>query len=218
LQPGFWRERWRTGQIGFHLPAVHPQLVEHWPELGLAANSRVLVPLCGKSLDLLWLQEQGHSVAGVELSAGALEVFCLQHGVFATRRAIDGFDIYEAERLELFRGDFFQSTRDLLGTVSAVYDRASLIAWPPDLRAPYVAHLASLTPPGAQTLLITLEYPQEQFSGPPFSVSADEVERLYSSTHTIQELSRQDILQTDAKMRSRGLTRLQEVSYRLHRR
>ncbi len=110
LQPEFWHERWRVGQIGFHQSAVDQNLRDHWPALGLTGGSRAFVPLCGKSLDLLWLREQGHSVAGVELSAVALESFCLEHGIPARRRTLDHFDVYEAANLQLYCGDFFALT------------------------------------------------------------------------------------------------------------
>lgn len=217
MQPEFWHERWRAGQTGFHQSAVDRNLREHWPQLGFANDSRVFVPLCGKSVDLLWLRERGHSVAGVELSAVALESFCMEHGIPAMRRTLDHFDVYEAADLQLYRGDFFALTPQLLGSVCAVYDRAALISWAPELRAGYVAHIAALTGPGTQTLLITMEYPQTQMKGPPFSVTADEVERLYAHSHTIQELSKHDILATEPRLRSRGVAQLHEVCYRLIR-
>ena len=217
LQPEFWHERWRTGQIAFHRSAVDRHLVRHWPDLRLAADSRVFVPLCGKSLDLDWLRQRGHSVVGVELSAAALESFCMEHGIAARRRIGDGFDVYEAERLQLYRGDFFALTPQRLGPVAAVYDRAALISWVAELRASYVRHLTHLTNPGTRSLLVTLEYPQEQMKGPPFSVSADEVARLYAGHHEIRELSRDDILADEPRLRSRGVTRLQEVCYVLTR-
>jgi thiopurine S-methyltransferase len=217
LQPEFWHDRWRTGQIGFHQSAVDRNLLRYWPDLGLSANSRVFVPLCGKSLDLLWLCERGHSVTGVELSTLALESFCMEHGVPAKRRILDDFDVYEAAKLRLFRGDFFALTPELLGSVSAVFDRAALISWTPELRATYVNHITELTNPGTQTLLVTMEYPQEQMKGPPFSLSADDVERLYAPHHEIRELSRQDILANEPRLRSRGVAQLHEVCYRLTR-
>jgi thiopurine S-methyltransferase len=217
LQPDFWLERWRTGQIGFHQPAVDRHLRRHWPDLGLSENSGVFVPLCGKSLDLLWLRERGHSVAGVELSAVALESFCMEQGVLAKRRALDHFEVYEAARIQLYRGDFFKLAPELLGTFSAVYDRASLISWTPELRPAYVAHMAALSKPGTLTLLIVMEYLQAQMPGPPFSVSAEDIDRLYSGSHAIQPLSRQDILANEPRLRSRGLTQLHEVCYRLTR-
>jgi thiopurine S-methyltransferase len=217
LQPEFWHERWRGGQIGFHQPAVDRSLREQWPVLGLASGSSVFVPLCGKSLDLLWLRDQGHSVTGVELSAVALESFCMENGIPAMRRTLDHFDVYQAANLQLYCGDFFALTPPLLGAVTAVYDRAALISWIAELRAGYVAHISALTRPGTQTLLVTLEYPQTQMKGPPFSVTADDVEHLYARNHAIQELSRHDVLATEPRLRSRGVTQLHEVSYRLTR-
>jgi thiopurine S-methyltransferase len=217
LQPEFWHERWRAGQIGFHQSAVDRNLRQYWPELGLAANSRVFVPLCGKSLDLLWLCGRGHSVTGVELSSLALESFCMEHGIPARRRMGDDFDVYEAPKLQLLRGDFFALTPELLGPIPAVFDRAALISWTPELRTTYVQHITELTNPGTQTLLVTLEYPQEQMKGPPFSLGADEVERLYARHHEIRVLSRQDILANEPRLRSRGLRQLHEVCYQVTR-
>ena len=217
MQPEFWRERWRTGQIGFHQSAVDRHLKEYWPALGLAPNSPVLVPLCGKSLDLMWLCEQRHSVTGVELSAAALESFCMENGIPAIRRTLETFDVYEAANLLLLCGDFFALTPELLGPVSAVYDRAALISWNLALRPAYVAHMRALTSPGTQTLLITMEYPQSQMTGPPFSLGADEIENLFGRDHAIQELARQDILAGEPRLRARGLKELQEVCYRLTR-
>jgi thiopurine S-methyltransferase len=217
LEPHFWHARWRSGQIGFHQSAVDRHLERHWPDLGLASHSRVFVPLCGKSLDLLWLLEQGYSVAGVELSAVALESLCMEHGIPARRRMLDRFDVYEAAGLELYRGDFYDLSRELLGPFAAVYDRAALISWKPELRARYVAHMTALTSPGTQTLLITMEYPQTQMSGPPFSVATEEVERLYARDHAIQVLAKDDVLANEPRLRSRGVTELHEVCYRLTR-
>jgi thiopurine S-methyltransferase len=217
LQPEFWHDRWRKGQIGFHQSAVDGHLRQHWPALKLAGNSRVFVPLCGKSLDLLWLRERGHSVAGVELSSVALESLCMEQGIPARRRILDDFDVYETQNLQLYRGDFFSITPTLLGSVSAIYDRAALIAWTPEQRAAYVAHITALTMPGTQILLITMEYPQTQMQGPPFSVTADDVDRLYAAHYAIQELSKHDILASEPRLRSRGVTQLHEMCYRLTR-
>jgi thiopurine S-methyltransferase len=217
VQPEFWHKRWRSGQIGFHQSVVDRHLKAYWPGLKLPPNSTVFVPLCGKSLDLKWLHDRGHSVIGVEISPAAVETFCLEHGIPAARRTLGGFDIFEAERLRMFRGDFFALTPELLGNLSAVYDRAALIAWPPKLRAAYVEQIARLTSPGTPTLLIAVEYPQKQMEGPPFSLTADDIDKLYSEHHSIDELARHDILEIEPRLKARGLTELREVCYRLTR-
>jgi thiopurine S-methyltransferase len=217
MEPEFWHERWRTGQIAFHQPTADPSLQQLWPRLDLGKGRRVFVPLSGKSLDMLWLRDQGHHVIGVEISATAVEAFFMENGISARRRARGGFDVYEAPSLELFRGDYFETTPALLGDTAAVYDRAALISWTPELRRPYVEHVASLTRAGAQMLLITLEYPQTEMPGPPFSVTADEVERLYSPHFEIREISRRDILANEPRLRAKGVTQLREVCHHLVR-
>jgi thiopurine S-methyltransferase len=217
MQPEFWHERWRTGQIGFHQSAVDRSLRRHWPMLNLGRGSRVFVPLCGKSLDMIWLRDQGHFVMGVELSAAALEAFGTENQLPVKRRVQGDFDVYESTNLQLFRGDFFALTPALLGDTAAVYDRAALISWAPELRSAYVEHIAKLVSSGTQMLLITLEYPQSQMKGPPFCVKSEDVQRLYSPSFKIQEMARGDILAYEARLRGLGLTALFEVCYHLVR-
>jgi thiopurine S-methyltransferase len=217
LQPEFWLERWRTGQIGFHQSAVDRHLKNYWPRLKLAPGSTVFVPLCGKSLDLLWLREQGHEVIGAELSAAAIESFCVENGVAARRRTIGKLDVFEAPNLTLYQGDIFDLTSALAGNITAIYDRAALISWAKELRSAYVEKMTSLSSAGTQTLLIAVEYPPAQMAGPPWSVMEDDVSRLYGQQHSIEPLGREAILDLEPRLRARGLTELHEVCYRLTR-
>jgi len=166
---------------------------------------------------MLWLRDREHSVVGVELSDVALESFCMENGVLARRADIDGFEEYAADRLRLLCGDFFRLALPTLGSCPAIYDRAALVSWAPELRTRYVEHLTKVTPQGCQTLLITLEYPQTEIAGPPFSVDAECVNRLYSAHHEVRQLHREDILAADPRMRARGATQLYEACYHLTR-
>ena len=217
MQPDFWLDRWRNAQIGFHQAAVDRHLKAYWPLLKLPTHSRVFVPLCGKSLDLIWLRDLGHSVIGVELSPVALESFLMEHGIPARRRVLGCFDVYEADGFTLFCGDYFKLIPALLGGVSAVYDRAALISWTPAARESYVRHLNSLTSPGTQTLLIAVEFPPEQMQGPPFPLTRDAIENLYAGQYSIEELGRHEILELEPRLKARGLTELREACYRLTR-
>lgn len=218
MRPEFWHERWAEGRIGFHQSATDRLLSEYWAQTAAAPGGRVFVPLCGKSLDLLWLRDRGYEVTGVELSDIAVQAFFLENGIAARRRVSTEFDVYESANLQLLCGDFFDLTTARLGPVAAVYDRAALISWSPELRAPYVEHLTALTPTGAATLLITLEYCQAQMPGPPFSIDRHEVVRLYSRDYEIQELARRDVRPIEPRMQARGLSELVEACYRLVRR
>jgi thiopurine S-methyltransferase len=213
----FWHDRWRTAQIGFHRSSVDENLIQHWRDLSLPKEARVLIPLCGKSLDLLWLRDQGHAVIGIELSDIALQALFMENGIAARRRPLSHFDLYEAENLECFRDDLFELTPERLGKVAAVYDRAALISWSAEQRGRYAEHLWSLTGTGTQTLLVALEYPQVEMKGPPFSVDSEEVHRLYSRHHSVRELARRDVLGNEPRMRARGVSSLTEVCYQMTR-
>src|SRR3546814_1274665 len=86
MDPDFWQQRWRDNRIGFHRDGVLPLLEKHWPSLGLATGRRVFVPLCGKSLDIAWLEARGHRVLGVELSSLAVGQFFDENGMAPTKR------------------------------------------------------------------------------------------------------------------------------------
>lgn len=217
MQPDYWEALWRKNQIAFNRAEATALLVRHWPAFDLPRTAPVFAPLCGKSIDLNWLHERGHPIIGVELSALAVQAFCLENGIPARRRLEPPFECYTAPGFELLCGDFFALSGTRLGAVAAVYDRAALIALGPAARPGYVRHLTALTAPGTQTLLITLEYPQAERAGPPFAVPAAEVHRLYAGHHRIEELAREDVLSAEPRMRARGVTQLHEVAYRLTR-
>lgn len=216
MEHDFWHARWRQEQIGFHQPDVNPHLREHWPLLGLDPGTRVFVPLCGKSLDLLWLRTRGHQVVGIELSEVAVKAFFADNGI-APARSTDGrFETWSGEGIEILCGDFFALRSADIGSVDAVYDRASLIALPAAMRRRYVQQLHNLVAPGTPQLLVTLEYDQAQMSGPPFSVGEDEVRRIYRETCEVEHLERVDVLDESPRFKAKGLDTLHESIYRLH--
>jgi thiopurine S-methyltransferase len=215
VDPDFWRERWATQQIGFHLDHPNPLLVKHASVL--PDGARVLVPLCGKAVDLRWLAERGHAVVGVELSELAVRAFFAEQQLDAQQAQVGPFQRFSAGNIEILCGDFFALDRALLGAIGAVYDRAALIALPEAMRARYAAHVLSLLPAGAPELLITLEYAATP-SGPPFSVPDAEVRALYQLQAEVRLLERNDVLSVEPRFRARGITALYECAYALQKR
>ncbi|ETK19883.1 MULTISPECIES: thiopurine S-methyltransferase [Pseudomonas] len=217
MEPTFWQERWARNQIGFHLPEVNPYLQRHWPQLALAEGSKVLVPLCGKSLDLMWLASHGLRVMGVELSEQAVEAFFSEQNLVPRITRRNAFTVYQADLIEVWCGDFFALDAEALIGCAALYDRAALIALPPLMRAQYAEQLSRLLPSGCQGLLITLDYDQTQKAGPPFAVTDEEVKVLFGSDWTLRVLQEQDVLQESWKFVQEGVTQLDERVYRLTR-
>ncbi len=216
MHPDFWHQRWQQNQIGFHQDTPTPLLQKHWPALGIPADARVFVPLCGKSLDMAWLAAQGHRVLGVELSRLAVEQFFAEHGL---QPAIEGSRYgtrFRAGNIEILCGDAFGLDAEFLADCSAVFDRAALIALPPALRQRYAGELQARLPAGCRGLLITLEYPQPERDGPPFSVPEQEVRSIYGSDWRIDLLERRPI-PPDHPGFVGGVSRVDTAVYGLHR-
>ena len=214
MEADFWHNRWENNLTGFHLNEVNPYLKANWSVLNLKIDSRIFVPLCGKSLDLIWLAAQGHQVIGCELSDLAVEAFFSDNKLTVERSQIGDLELWQSEKVSIFCGDIFNLTPELLGEVDAVYDRASLIALPPAMRQDYAAKMSELTQ-SAPKLLITLEYEQEKMDGPPFSVSENEVNALYEAKYQVKQLSAQDVLGDNEKFREKGLDYMNECIYQL---
>ncbi|KRP65876.1 thiopurine S-methyltransferase [Pseudomonas orientalis] len=193
MEPEFWQERWASNRIGFHLPEVNPYLQRHWPQLGLAGGAKVLVPLCGKSLDLVWLASQGYHVMGVELAEQAVETFFNEQRLAPKVSQRGAFKVYQTSRIEVWCGDFFALDAQTVADCSALYDRAALIALPPLMRVKYTEHLNALLGQGCKGLLVTLDYDQARKSGPPFAVSDEEVRVLLGGHWALDRLEEQDL-------------------------
>lgn len=210
MKKEFWLERWERSEIGFHQDEVNPYLLKYWPELHAAQGGEVFVPLCGKSLDMLWLRQQGHRVLGVELSPIAVRDFFAENGMQLDHSRNGQFDCCEANDIRILCGDFFELTREHMVKVRAVYDRASLVALPPEMRERYARHLVDILPPRTQILLVTFDYLQAEMQGPPFAVSVSEVEALYGKHAEIQLLAQEDAMAKNPRFRQRGVSRMQE--------
>ncbi len=218
MHEAFWQERWARNQIGFHQEKVNGYLRRHWARLGLAEQAAVLVPLCGKSLDLVWLVEQGHTVIGVELAERAVADFFAERDVQPQVSQQGAFKIYQAGKLRILCGDFFALSRDDVAGCQAFYDRAALIALPPEMRERYAAHLQAILPPACQGLLVTLVYDQQRMDGPPFSVEDAEVERCFTPGWVPHELERKDVLSGNPRFVENQLEAVEEVVFHLARR
>jgi len=218
VHESFWQERWAREQIGFHLDQVNPYLLRHWPQLGAPAAARVLVPLCGKSLDLAWLVGRGHRVLGVELAEKAVQAFFAEQELQPEVSRQGAFKVYRAGALELWCGDFFALRTEDVADCLALYDRAALIALPPPMRECYAAHLTAILPSGCRGLLITLDYLQSQMDGPPFAVSDDEVQGHFAAAWQLKTLQREDVLAGNWKFIRHELKALDEVVYLLDKR
>ena len=215
----FWNERWGRGQTGFHQHHINPYLGYYYGEKGPPLEKRselkVFVPLCGKSRDMWWLQQNGYETLGVECSELAVEQFFTEQQLNYSKMDTESHVSYKSDRLEILLGDFFTLQADDIGNITDIFDRASLIALPKEMRREYVSKVTGLQKPGTRTLLITLTYPENEMDGPPFSVSEKEVNELYQDKFKVEKLAKKNILEDEPRFKDKGLTALMETAYKL---
>ncbi|EIU6824862.1 thiopurine S-methyltransferase [Vibrio parahaemolyticus] len=206
----FWHSKWASNQIGFHLEDVNPLLPAYWHHANPKREDKVLVPLCGKSEDLVWLATKHDSVEGVELSQIAVRSFFAEHFYTPTVTPISGMhELYQFDELSIYTGDFFTAP---VSQADIVYDRAALVALPQDMREEYVARLKQLLNPGGRILLVTLNYPQEEMAGPPFSVPLEEIQQLFAG-YKVTCLNVDQADEHHPKIAKKDLSRFSEEVY-----
>ena len=211
MQQDFWHEAWaKSDEPGWQQTDFNPYLTKHWQP----GAEVVFVPLCGRSLDMLWLHQQGHPIVGIDLSISAIKDFCKQQSIEATCERDGELTVFRAPGWTLYAGDFFKLTTAHLARVGRVYDRAALIALPPAMRTKYAAHCHSILPGGAEIFLLTISYDQALMKGPPFSVADDEVQALYSDydIRVLQSASGADLV---GNLKQRGLDTLTDSCFLL---
>ncbi len=210
-----WQQSWREQNTAFHQKVVNPHLIKFWSRLGLRSTDRVFVPLCGKSLDLLWLAQQGHAVIGVELSPLAVRAFFRENRLQATRTRIGKFTLWEHGCIGILCGDFFQLSAADLGDIAAVFDRASLTALPDEIRGAYLEHLRKILPAACKMLLLTTEEPEEgETQGQAFAV-ADEIASLYTHAFDVHLSHVESFFEPDPDPAIRQLVRVEQKVYLL---
>ena len=192
-------------------------LTEQWRAQVGTGEGAVFVPLCGRSIDMVWLADQGHRVIGNELSPIAVADFFDRRDLTPAERSDGALVVHAAGDYEIWCGDFFEMPASALDGVAAVYDRASLVALPPEMRRRYADRMTAVAPEGALVFLISFEYDQAEMDGPPFSVTHDEIVDLYQPAWEVTEVVRDDVLRRNHDLGARGLTALTETATVLRR-
>lgn len=206
MELSYWQSKWRKGKTGFHMKDEYPGLPKHWDSLLFDDKPIVLVPLCGKSKDLIWLSEHCEQVVGVEISKLAIEQFFKENLLDANQTTFADFTIYRSNNIEIWNGNFFKLPLHKLPSFDLVYDKAALIALPAEIRKKYAEKIIELCTHKTQILLHQFEYRQDEMNGPPFSVSIEEVRQLFGRQFQLKNLDRQELnLNNYKKFQKRGL-------------
>jgi thiopurine S-methyltransferase len=209
----FWQQRWKDKNIDFHQAKPNSLLVKCLPMLALKIDTGVFVPFCGASVDMVYLMQQGYHIIGSEISQLACEQFFEEQQLAYELIKIDGFTLYESEKIKIYCGDHYQLKPEWFSNVSAVYDRAAFVAVEPSQRAAYIEKLYQLVP-NFKSLLIVQEYDESAKQGPPFSLNEQQVINYYQPL-SIKKLAQTDHSPTTENLRGRGFVAALECCYLL---
>ena len=212
-----WISRWENNKIGWHADQINRQLIEYLDQLNLSPGDTIFVPLCGKTKDMLFLLENQINVIGVEMSIIAAEKFFSENNLSYSISNSDGFILYEGDGIRIYCGNYFDLEVNHLQEVKAVYDRASLIALDEGLRQKYVKHLNDIIVEDVRILLLTLNYPQHQKSGPPFAVSRSEVDELFRGSFQCRELDCINDIENEPMFQNLGVDFVEKAVYLLQK-
>lgn len=210
-----WLQLWRDKTLDFHQDVVNSRLTKFWPKLKLAKASKVFVPMCGKSLDMIWLAEQGHDVLGVELSPIAVRDFFKENGWKAKKSIVGDFTLWQYENIIILCGDFFSLTKDELGEIDIIYDRASLTALSEDTRKEYVTHLKNIIKNQTKIFLLTTEDADADMSLRRALGVDDEINKLYSAEYDIELAHVDSIYEFDTELAGQAMNRTEYKVYQL---
>lgn len=217
MEHQYWLQRWQTNNTKFNQKKVNPLLIKFFNEFDIKQSRKVFVPLCGKSIDMLWFAQQGHSVMGVELSQIACETFFNENNLPYVKQSLGSYVSYSNENITLLAGDFNQLTPEIVGKIDLIYDRAALVALPPTMRKNYVSKLTELSDINTKIFLISFVYEQSQMQGPPFSVPLETVQILFEDSFNIEVLYREKAEKLSQHLVEKGLKKADELIVKLER-
>lgn len=210
----FWLDKWQTSDISFHRDQINPTITTYFPQCHLPQAARVLVPLCGKSLDMCWLMAQGYNVVGIELSAIAIETFFAEQQLTYTCEQRGDHVFYTAPQITIIQGDIFTLDTTHLEPCAGYYDRAALIALPAKLRMAYVATISQLLVTNAQGIVSSVDYTTSTQIGPPFNITDAEIQTLFAD-YTLEQLSYREQVPASKSLMAKGITTVTETVYKV---
>lgn len=211
MEKEFWLTAWNEGRTRFHRDAFNSNLVKFLPSFKINANSEVLVPLCGKTLDLIYLSNAGHKVTGVEFSEIAAKSFFEENKLDYTIDISEKFKIFKSGNITILNGSLFDLDKNL--KFDFVYDRASIVALPLELREKYYTNISNHLNKNAKILMITLDYQQDLIQGPPFSVSDSEISKHLSEKFSVELINSELVKGINPKFEAAGLDSIKENVY-----
>ena len=192
----YWNNRWKDGDIPWHCSVPNPYILKYFDLLtnGSTEHKSILIPLCGKSKDMLSFYEKGLSVIGVELSQKAVKEFFTDHNLSYTVKKFPSYDEYcnDDGRIKIFCCEFFDFNVSCCGgeLFDYLWDFRAIVAIHPELHQKYINHIHSLLKPSGKGLLECFEYEFLDPVRPPVSISKEKLTHAMKGLFEVTEITR----------------------------
>ncbi|MBC7429440.1 MAG: hypothetical protein H7336_12555 [Bacteriovorax sp.] len=194
----FWNQVWQDGTIRFHQNVFNSQMVSKFRDVDLNGKT-VLIPLAGKTRDILFFLEKGAQVTAVEFVEQAIIEFFENNEIQYTKIG----NLYQCENLKFYAMDFFAFTTEKKFDV--LFDRASQVVFAPAERPYYYQHMSTLIDTHTMLLLGAIEHTGPADFGPPHKISQAEVKNAYEKMGiTLKKFSEQQDT-TNEKLQAMGV-------------
>ncbi|KAL4237189.1 hypothetical protein ACF0H5_005569 [Mactra antiquata] len=180
-----WVHRWAVGNTAFHRPIPDKFLDANEESMFDGKIKSLFLPLCGKTPDITWMYNKGHTVCGVEIAEQPIKEYFEENKIdYETEQVENVGTLYKSKdgRLKLYVADLFDLSVSLCGQFDIIWDSKSLVAINLADRELYKDLMLSLLKPGGQYYLAVLEYDPKCWPGPPHTVPDDVVKHLYSTS------------------------------------
>ncbi|EQC47714.1 thiopurine S-methyltransferase Se/Te detoxification family [Bacteriovorax sp. Seq25_V] len=212
MEKELWLEAWKEKRIGFHQSAYNKTMVEHFENIDLKGKT-VLIPLAGKSLDIIYFLERGATVIANELSPIAAKEFFEENKINFQIEKNTHHEIYRAGDLHYYLGDFFEMTKHEIGHIDFLYDRACIVALPSDLRVKYFEKINLLITRDTHLLILTYKHDGPKEFGPPFYVPENEIKEAYSKMGHSLSLNEGQVTKADGRFEEAGMKKLIQLKW-----
>lgn len=189
-----WEKKLQNNHSPWDMPQGSPYLKNFFQYLvkGNISGKRILVPLCGATVDMAWFFKQGLTVVGIELFETPCKLFFERLSLSYEVEEKNNVKVYSHDdRLKICQCDFFSTNCDLLGgCFDYWFDVGGLEATVPEEQQKYINQLTSLLKPVGRVLMECFEYDMSLRRQPPHSIPTETLKVYLSDKYIIEELSR----------------------------
>lgn len=217
MEKDFWQQAWNEGRIGFHQSEYTKAMKDKFDNIDLKGKT-VLLPLAGKTKDILYFLNKGAKVIAVEIVEDAIKQFFNENEINYKFQELTNANLYEADNLKFFNADFFKSDeifKDMdINNVDYIFDRASNVALPKELRIKYYQTIKKIKDDETKFFIITFMHDGPKDFGPPFLIPKDEIKNHYKEmdiTLSCSEVARNTKL--EGRFKESGMTYMAQLAW-----